>query len=212
MTEKFADQQFRNFVYDLNSSKPSPGGGSAAAFAGAMAGALAGMAAHLTVGKKSYADVEEEMQSVIASSEALQREMLAMAQEDADMFGLILNAYKIPKSTPHEQAKRQAEIERASKIAVLASLHLSETCIDILRLAEKVVGKGSRLLVTDGAASAILARACLRIAAYNVTANLKPVRDKDFVYQCEVRLHACRDLGASLEQDILDAVDSELGK
>ena len=212
MTEKFADQQFRNFVYDLNSSKPSPGGGSAAAFAGAMAGALAGMAAHLTVGKKSYADVEEEMQSVIASSEALQREMLAMAQEDADMFGLILNAYKMPKSTPEEREKRQAEIERASKIAVLASLHLSETCIDILRLAEKVVGKGSRMLVTDGAASAILARACLRIAAYNVTANLKPVRDKDFVYQCEVRLRACRDLGESLEQDILDAVNGELGK
>ena len=59
MTEKFADQQFRNFVYDLKSSKPSPGGGSAAAFAGAMAGALAGMAALVTDGKKSYADVED---------------------------------------------------------------------------------------------------------------------------------------------------------
>ena len=212
MTEPYSEQVFRRFVEDLNSSKPAPGGGSAAAFAGAMASALAGMTAHMTVGKKSYAAVEEEMRDVIARSGKLQQEMLLLAQEDADVFGLVLDAYRMPRGTQAEKDARDAELQRTGKLSVLASLRLSETCIAILRLAETVVRKGSRLLVTDGAASAILARACLRIAAYNVTANLKPVRDKDFVYQCEVRLHACRDLGASLEQDILDAVDSELGK
>ncbi|XOQ52123.1 MAG: FTCD-C domain-containing protein [Succiniclasticum sp.] len=212
MTEPYSEQVFRRFVSDLNSTKPAPGGGSAAAFAGAMAGALAGMTAHMTVGKKKYATVEQDMRDVITQSEELQQEMLLMSQEDADIFGLVLDAYKMPRGTQAEKDAREAELQRTGKMSVLASLQLSEACIDILRLAETVVSKGNRMLVTDGAASAILARACLRIAAYNVQANLHTVRDSDFVFQAETRLRACRDLGDALEKDILAEVERKLAK
>ena len=211
MTEPYSEQVFRRFVEDLNSSKPAPGGGSAAAFTGAMASALAGMTAHMTVGKKSYAAVEEEMRDVIARSGKLQQEMLLLAQEDADVFGLVLDAYRMPRGTQAEKDARDAELQRTGKLSVLASLRLSETCIAILRLAETVVRKGSRLLVTDGAASAILARACLRVAAYNVQANLHTVTDPDFVSQTETRLRDCRNFGHDLEREILAEVERRLG-
>ena len=81
----FAKQSIEEFVQDLNSTKPMPGGGSAAAICGAMAAALAGMSAHMTAGKKKYAAVEGKMQEIIAATAVLQEEMLAMAREDADM-------------------------------------------------------------------------------------------------------------------------------
>ena len=105
MTEPYSEQVFRRFVEDLNSSKPAPGGGSAAAFTGAMASALAGMTAHMTVGKKSYAAVEEEMRDVIARSGKLQQEMLLLAQEDADVFGLVLDAYRMPRGTRNSSGR-----------------------------------------------------------------------------------------------------------
>ena len=85
MDTVFAKQQIESFVQDLNSAKPMPGGGSAAAICGAMAAALAGMSAHMTVGKKKYAAVEDRMQEISAEAGTLQAEMLDMAQEDADM-------------------------------------------------------------------------------------------------------------------------------
>ena len=81
MEMNFAKQSIESFVQDLNSTKPMPGGGSAAAICGAMGAALAGMSAHMTAGKKKYVAVEEKMQEIITATKILQEEMLAMAYE-----------------------------------------------------------------------------------------------------------------------------------
>ena len=115
MEMNFAKQSIESFVQDLNSTKPMPGGGSAAAICGAMGAALAGMSAHMTAGKKKYAAVEEKMQEIITATKILQEEMLVMAQEDADMYSLVLQAFKMPNTTEAEKQHRQAAIEEASK-------------------------------------------------------------------------------------------------
>ncbi len=93
MDTVFGKQQIESFVQDLNSAKPMPGGGSAAAICGAMGAALAGMSAHMTVGKKKYAAVENRMQEIITETGNLQAEMLDMAKEDADMYILVLSMF-----------------------------------------------------------------------------------------------------------------------
>ena len=129
MATDFSKQQIEAFVKDLNSAKPMPGGGSAAAICGSMAAALAGMSAHMTAGKKKYAAVEDKMQQIMTATKLLQEEMLAMSQEDADMYSLVLQAYKLPKDTEEEAAQRAKAIEEASKTAVVASLKVTGACI-----------------------------------------------------------------------------------
>ncbi len=129
MDTAFAKQQIESFVQNLNSAKPMPGGGSAAAICGAMAAALAGMSAHMTVGKKKYVAVEDKMQEIIAETDTLQAEMLDMAQEDADMYSLVLQAYKLPNTTAEESEVRRQAIEEASKTAVASSLKLTGACV-----------------------------------------------------------------------------------
>lgn len=210
MAMDFAKQQIEEFVNDLNSTKPMPGGGSAAAICGAMAAALAGMSAHMTAGKKKFASVEEKMQEIIVATKALQEEMLAMAQEDADMYSLVLQAYKLPNASAEEGEKRKRAIEEASKIAVVASLKVTGACVRIMKLAYTTVVEGNQMMVTDGSASALLARACQQVAAYNVRINLGGVNDRTVVAEAEQLLKSHLAEGEKLQADVLTEVDKRL--
>ena len=207
---EFAKQSVEEFVRDLNSTKPMPGGGSAAAICGAMAAALAGMSAHMTAGKKKFAAVESKMQEIITATAVLQEEMLAMAQEDADMYSLVLQAYKLPKNTETEAAQRAMAIEEASKTAVIASLKVTGACVRIMKLAYTTVTEGNQMMVTDGSASALLARACQQVAAYNVRINLGGVKDKAVAAEAEKLLASHLAEGEKLEANVLQEVEQRL--
>ena len=210
MGQIYAQQSIEKFINDLNSTKPMPGGGSAAAVCGAMAAALAGMAAHMTSGKKRYADVEDQMQKIITETERLQQEMLHMAQEDAEMYLLVLQAFKLPKMTKEEIEIRKNAIANASEIAVQASLRVVSACIEILELALEVVIDGSQILVTDGAASALMSRACQQAASYNVRINLGGVTDNKFKENAETKLKQQLAIGKQLEETVLEEVEKRL--
>lgn len=210
MDTVFAKQQIDAFVQDLNSAKPMPGGGSAAAICGAMAAALAGMSAHMTVGKKNYAAVEDRMQEIITATRALQEEMLDMAQEDADMYSLVLRAYKLPNTTEEEAETRRQAVEEACKTAVAASLKVTGACVGIMKLAYTTVTEGNRMMVTDGSASALLARACQQVAAYNVRINLSSVKDEAVITETERLLEHHLSEGERLQAEVLKEVDKRL--
>ncbi len=197
-------------MQDLNSAKPMPGGGSAAAVCGAMAAALAGMSAHMTLGKKKYAAVEGKMQEIIAETGTLQAEMLDMAQEDADMYSLVLQAYKLPNITVEEMEVRRQAIEEAGKTAVAASLKVTGVCVRIMKLAYTTVTEGNRMMVTDGSASALLARACQQVAAYNVRINLGGVNDRAVVAETERLLERHLSEGKRLLAEVLKEVEQRL--
>ena len=210
MDIEFAKQQIESFVQDLNSAKPMPGGGSAAAICGAMAAALAGMSAHMTAGKKKYAAVEDKMQEIIIATGALQEEMLDMAQEDADMYSLVLQAYKLPNTTTEETEARKQAIEEAGRTAVAASLKVTDACVRIMKLAYTTVTEGNRMMVTDGSASALLARACQQVAAYNVRINLRGIKDKAAVTEAEQMLERHLSEGEELQNMVLREVEQRL--
>ena len=210
MEKRFAEQTIESFVQDLNSVKPMPGGGSAAAVCGSMAAALAGMSAHMTAGKKKYAAVEGRMQDIITATKILQEEMLDMAQEDADMYSLVLQAYKLPNTTAEETERRRQAIEEASKTAVIASLKVTGACVRIMKLAYTTVTEGNRMMVTDGSASALLARACQQVAAYNVRINLRGVIDKAAAAEAERLLDSLLAAGEKLQKQVLQEVEQRL--
>ena len=175
-----------------------------------MAAALAGMSAHMTVGKKKYAAVEDRMQEIIAEAGTLQAEMLDMAQEDADMYSQVLQTYKLPNTTTEEAEARKQAIEEASKTAVDSSLKVTGACVRIIKLAYTTVSEGNRMMVTDGSASALLARACQQVAAYNVRINLGGVKEKAARDEAERMLAGHLSEGEAILAIVLKEVDKRL--
>lgn len=206
----YAKQSICSFIQDLNSAKSMPGGGSAAAICGAMGAALAGMAAHMAVNKPKYAPVAGELQQVIEVTQKLQQKLQAMAQEDAEVYTLILEAYQLPKTTSEEQRMREAAIEEAGKVAVNASLRVLEICVQVMQAAYIVVTKGSPMLATDGSASAILARACQQVVAYNVRINLRNVKDTSFSREKTACLEEILRQGKELETTVIQETEARL--
>ena len=169
------------FLDEVASSSPAPGGGSVAALAGALGAALTSMVCNLTIGKKKYADVEEEMQRVLKQSEELRAQFTSLMDRDTDAFNKVMEAFGLPKDSDAQRALRDAAIAAATKEATLVPLEVMKHCIDGLALAQKVAAKGNKNSVSDAGVSALMLHAGCEAAALNVRINLNSLSDVEFV-------------------------------
>ena len=160
-----------DFLDALASGNPTPGGGSASAYAGAAAAALVAMVARLTIGKKRYVAVEENMQSVLLQAEALRIALTQAVDQDALAFQAVMAALKLPKSTPQEEEARATEIVRATLGAIQVPLQVARMAVRTLELAKEVIALGNLNAISDGGSGAALARAALNGAGLNVRIN-----------------------------------------
>lgn len=165
------------FLDELASSKPTPGGGSAAAFAAAQAAALTTMVAGLTIGKKKYADVEKEMQSVHANALLLKQQLTGMVEKDADAFNALMAAYKLPVETQEEILLKEKQIKQATLEAARIPLEAVKAALEVLVLAAEAVRKGNLNAITDAGTGAALAHAAIASAGANVRINLNEIKD-----------------------------------
>src|ERR1700726_708737 len=165
---------------DLASERPTPGGGGAAAVCGAIGAALVSMVANLTIGKKNYEAVWEDLEAVNAKAEALRGELTGAIEEDAVAFNSVMAAYGLPRATEEEKAKRAASIQAALKDATLAPLRAVKACFEVMRLAAAAAEKGNLNVISDAGVAVLSANAGLRSAALNVFTNAKAIKDRDF--------------------------------
>ena len=161
-----------SFIEAVAEGTPAPGGGSAAAHTGALAAALAVMVARLTVGRAKYAEVEPECWQIIEKGEVLRKELTAAVVLDAESFGGILKARKLPKDTEDQQTKRQAAIRVATLYAARVPLENAGKCIEVMRLAMRMAEIGNINAISDAGAGVNLAKAAYEVAAMNVKINL----------------------------------------
>jgi len=165
----------------LASGQPTPGGGGAAALTASQAAALVSMVVNFTIGKKKYADVEEEMRGYLARSETLRHALLAEVDADAAAFDAVSATYAMPKETDEDKAARTAALQKALKHAAAVPYAVAEKCIDIMAMAEPVGAKGNSNVVSDAASALYLAYGALKCALVNVNINLKFIKDDAFV-------------------------------
>ena len=184
------DLTLRDYLDRLASGAPTPGGGAAAALTGAQGAALVSMVCNLTIGKKKYADVEEEMKEVLAKSESLRAKLTDLIDEDAAAFDKVSEAYGMPKGTDEEKAARRAAIQEALKVAEAVPMETVEACLEVIRLAIVVAEKGNKNVVSDAAVAGILGHAGLLSAADNVRINLNLIKDEAFVEKESEKLDA----------------------
>ena len=166
------------FLAELAAGTPTPGGGSAAAYAGAMAAALVGMVARLTRGKKKYIEVEGRMQAMEQRADALRGQLQAAVAQDARVFEGVLDALHLPKDSEAEQAQRRLAVEQANRQAALVPLSVARLACEVLELAAEAAEIGNANALSDAASGAALARASLTGADRNVRVNAAGLQDK----------------------------------
>jgi formiminotetrahydrofolate cyclodeaminase len=160
------------FLEALASDSPTPGGGSVAALAGALGAALASMVANLTIGKKKYVDVEDDMKAVLQKTESLRLELAQLIEEDAAAFDKVMKAMKLPKETDEEKAARKAVMQASLIDAATVPLAVMEKCVDVIHLSKGVAEKGNKNAVSDAGVAALMGRAGAHAARLNVLINL----------------------------------------
>ena len=172
------DKKLSNFLDELASNLPTPGGGSVAALAGALGAALISMVGNLTVGKKKYEDVEEDIKKIISSSEKLRYELSQLIEEDVKVFNNFMATYKMPKETEDEKKVRTEKIQEALIKAAKVPLRVAYKCLDILNLSKEVAEKGNANVVSDAGVAVLMAEAALESAILNVKINLRMIKDE----------------------------------
>jgi len=171
------DKKINNFLDELASNSPTPGGGSVAALAGALGAALISMVGNLTIGKKKYEDVEEDIKKIISSSEKLRYELCQLIEEDVKAFNNFMATYKMPKETEDEKKIRAEKIQESLIKAAKVPLRVAYKCLDILILSKEVAKKGNINVVSDAGVAVLMAEAALESAILNVKINLKMIKN-----------------------------------
>ncbi len=168
------EMNLNQFLEQLASAAPVPGGGGASALAGALGIALGNMVGSLTVGKKKYAAVEDEIRDLNEKAAALREELLCLVEKDAEVFEPLSKAYGIPKDDPG----REEVMANVLKAAAEVPLAIMKKCCEALDLIAVYAEKGSVLAVSDAVCAASLCRAAMESAALNVYINTKSMADR----------------------------------
>jgi formiminotetrahydrofolate cyclodeaminase len=199
-----------SFLEELSSKKPTPGGGGAAGLAGAVGTALGEMVVNLTLGKKKYADVEEEMQSILMTLTQMREEFLRLADEDAVVFAPLAAAYSLPATTEEEKKKKEAILEDLLVSAALVPLSVMELCLKTLELLEFLGEKGSRLAVSDVGVGVQMIRASILGAKMNVYINTKTMVQREKARELNARAQSVSEEGIRLADSIYTQVEAAL--
>ena len=174
----YATKGCDEFVEVLSSKAPVPGGGGASALVGAVGAALCNMVGNLTVGKKKYADFEEELRGLMEQVTEIQNRFLQLIDEDAEGFAPLAKAYGLPSGTEEEKAKKAEIMEKCLNDACGVPMEIMENCCRAIDLIEIFAAKGSVLAVSDAGVAAACCRAALKGASLNIYINTKSMKDR----------------------------------
>lgn len=204
------DKKVSNFLNELASNSPTPGGGSVAALAGALGAALISMVGNLTVGKKKYEDVEEEIKRILSSSEKLRYELSQLIEDDVKVFNNFMSTYKMPKETEEEKKVRAEKIQESLIEAAKVPLKVAYKCLDILSLSKEVAEKGNINVVSDAGVAALMAEAALESAILNVKINLKMIRDEKVRTELSYSIQEILSKDKGQKEKVLEIVEEKI--
>ena len=176
---EFANQSCQEFTEVLASRAPVPGGGGASALVGALGVALGEMVGNLTVGKKKYAAVEDDIRKLMQKTAALRNCLLELIDRDAEAFEPLSKAYGLPKETEAEKAEKARVLEEALETACAVPLEIMEKCCEAIALHQEFAEKGSRRAISDVGVGVACCRAALAGASLNIFINTKSMANRE---------------------------------
>ncbi len=203
------------FIDAVAANTATPGGGSVAALAGALAAALTVMVGGLTVGKKKYAEVQTQMQTLIEDGDALRARLTAAIALDSQAFDQVMGAYRLPRQTGEQKAARKEAIEAATCQAALVPLGVAHDALDAMRLAAQAAAHGNSSAITDAGSAALMAQAAIGAAALNVQINAQSLSDetvaRGWLDELKQIYTEAETLDAELRKTLAERADLHLG-
>lgn len=200
------DLTITEFLEQTASSEPLPGGGCTAALNAALAASLTEMVANLTIGRKEFKAVDDEMRQIAQAAADLRKKLQNDIDNDAQAYQEVLAAFKLPKNTGDEKAQRSNAIQQAFKIAATVPLGVARDAINLMDLAARAIKDGNPNAVTDGAVGVLAARTAALAAIYNVKINLSAIKDKAFVAELTREIEELEQQVIAKEKEILSQV------
>lgn len=194
----------QKFIDVTAGSDPVPGGGSISALAGTLSAALTHMVAGLTIGKKKYLEVEDEMKVIAEKTSEIQSLLYEAIDRDSEAYNVVFDAFKLPKETDEEKKKRSEAIQEATKVAADVPMEVAEMAFSLIPYIKAVVAKGNQNAVTDGCVAMLCCRTAVLGALLNVRINLGSIKDQDFVKEYEARAKKMEDAISDIEKEILE--------
>ena len=168
----------KSYLDEISSSSPTPGGGNVAAFSGALACSLGIMVCNLTIGKKKYADVEDEIKKIKDDLENFKNEFARLAEEDNKAFNKVMEAFKLLKETDAQKKIRSEKIEEATLEAASVPADVIDACRKVIPLFKTLVIKGNQNSISDAGVAASLISTAAQGAYLNVLINVSSLTNK----------------------------------
>jgi formiminotetrahydrofolate cyclodeaminase len=170
----------KEFVDMLASKAPVPGGGGASALTGALGTALGSMVGNLTLGKKKYESVQDDIRSILEKCKKLQEDLINLVEEDAKVFEPLSKAYGLPRGTEEERLKKDEVMENALRLACSVPMKIMEKSLEAIYIHEELLVKGSKIMLSDVGVGVNFCKASLMGASLNVFINTKMMKDKEY--------------------------------
>ncbi len=204
------EKKTTKFLEELSSASPVPGGGGASAAVGAFSSALGMMVANLTVGKKKYAEAEEEIKEVRSKLFQIQEELIGLTDKDAEAFAPLSRAYGLPRDSQEQREERERIMEQALYGASVVPMDIMKQILEAMRLLKILGEKGSRLALSDVGVAILFAQAALEGASLNIFTNTKLMKDRKRAElldgEAEALIRKGRELKDTVYAEVLRAV------
>jgi glutamate formiminotransferase/formiminotetrahydrofolate cyclodeaminase len=208
--DSLVDKNLREFVNELSTDSPAPGGGSTAALCGALSSALSSMVSNLTVGKKDYENVQDKVKTWAMAAQELKDEFLRNIDLDTLAFNKVMDAFRMKKKTEEQKKEREAAIQETTKEATLVPFAVLEMSLKALELARYVALHGNKNSVSDAGVAGLTAQSAAEGAYYNVIINLPNIQDRQFKTKMRRRATTLKNKSVRMADEIREIVRKEL--
>jgi len=204
----YIEQSIKKYLEDLSAKLPAPGGGSVAALTGALAGGLISMVCNFTIGNPKFPDLQQnECMGILSSAGSVREELCRLIDEDVRVYGKVSIAYKLPKDTEEQKAKRAIVIQEVLKEAMQVPEQILKLSYQLLELAEKLLEAGNPGLITDTGMAAVLSCAAMESALLNVEINLSSITDKEFTEKTRIALKPLMAKGGAIKYEVVKKIN-----
>lgn len=209
------DKTIKDYVNQVASNEPAPGGGSVSALVGSLGAALTSMVGNLTIGKKAYEKLDEvhrkELDENLVKVQDSIKKLNVFVDKDTEAFNKVMESFKLPKGTEDEKRARSLAIEEATKGALETPLECAKECLEVLRLQKTFALYGNPNAITDVGVGALLVYSGLEGALFNVKINLAGLKDEKYIKNIEEEMKNILNEGKKLREELLEIVYGKLG-
>ena len=209
---KMVDRTCVDFLDVLSSKAPVPGGGGAAALGGAIGMALSNMVGNLTVGKKKYADVEDEVKELLAQGYKVLEELIVLVDKDAEVFEPLSKAYGLPTETEEQKKFKADTMEECSKLACTVPMDIMRKSYEGIKIHERMGQIGSKLAISDVGCGVVFLKAALVSGMQNVLINVNSIKDEEYVKNTSEEMNRLLEDGNRIADETLQMVIDKLTK